>query len=412
MHKTRLAVARLLRLMEQFPAVVIAGARQVGKSTLAKLALPEADFVIFDPVTDIENARADPDLFLGNHGTPVVLDEIQYAPELVPALKRWIDRDRAPGQYLLTGSQHWEVFRSLSESLSGRVAFIDLEGFCLAEIAERISGTTWLEDYLAEPLGFLRERRDRLPSSRTMYERLWRGSFPEADTLDEDVISDFHAAYLRTYIERDARLLVDVTDWQQFGKFYRLVSAATAQEVNHSQLGREVGVSPQTARRWLDILVATFQWHEVPAYFGNAIKRVAKKPRGYLADSGSICAAMRISSPRALADHPSLGAIFETAVVAEIRKLLTVVSPKPVLHHWRLHSGSEVDLILERDGWFHPIEIKVKSRPTRGDARGLVAFRKNHPHLRVAPGLVIAPTDGVHPLTEHDYAIPWNLGPG
>lgn len=412
MYLQRLATSRLHRLLSQFPAVVVAGARQTGKSTFLRHVLAESDdFVVLDPVVDIENARQDPDLFLDNHRTPLVLDEIQYAPELVPALKRRIDQDRSPGRYVLTGSQQWEVFRTLAESLAGRVVFLDLEGFALGEIAERVDGAPWIERYLDDPERFVTSRPKRLPGGRGLYERLWRGFLPEAEFLAEDVIPDFHAAYQRTYIERDARLLGDVADWQQFGRFFRLAAALTAQEVNQSQLGRDIGVQPQTARRWLDVLVATFQWHEVPPFFPNTIKRISRRPKGYLADTGLVCASLRLSSPRALADHPSVGAIFETAVVGEIRRLLSVLSPKPLLHHWRSHGGAEVDLLLERDGVFHPIEIKLSSRPTRGDARGIHQFRATYPDLRVAPGLVLAPCADAFPLSETAFAMPWDLAP-
>ncbi len=412
MFRPRVASQRLRRLLSQFPAVVVAGARQVGKSTLLRHELEgEAEFVVFDPVVDVENARRDPDLFLDNHRTPLVLDEIQFAPELVPALKRRIDRDRRPGQYVLTGSQQWEVLRSLSESLTGRVVFLDLEGFCLAEIAESTKGVSWLECWLQDPDELLAHRPPRLALQRTLSERLWRGFLPEAELLDADVVPDFHAAYVRTYIERDARLLADVSDWQQFGRFYRVAAALTSQEVNRSQLGRDIGATPQTARRWLDVLVATFQWHEVPAWSGNAVKRVSAKPKGYFADTGLVASALRLSSPAALADHPSLGALFETAVVGEIRRLCTVLSPKPALHHWRSHGGAEVDLLLERDGVLFPIEIKRKSRPSRTDTRGIAAFRATYPDLRIARGLVVAPTESITPLSDDDVAIPWDLAP-
>jgi len=408
----RLASHRLQRLFEQFPAVVVVGARQVGKTTLLRhLFGATAEVVTFDPVSDVENARREPDLFLGNHRTPLVLDEIQFAPELVAALKRHIDRDRRPGQYLLTGSQQWEVLKRLAESLAGRAVFLELEGFALAEIAGRSTGKSWLERWLEDPDEFLAARPARLPATRPLYERLWRGFLPEAELLPADVLAEFHAAYQRTYIERDARLAGDVADWQLFGRFFRLAAALTAQEINASQLGRDLGITAQTARRWLDMLHATFQWHVVPAWSTNAVKRVSQKPKGYLADSGLACAALRISSPGALADHPSLGAIFETAVVSEIRKLAAILPSRPILHHWRSHGGAEVDLLLERDGILFPIEVKATARPGSGDARGIAAFRAAYPRRRIAHGLVLAPTETVARLSEGVTALPWDLAP-
>ena len=410
MYLPRLATQRFLRLLERFPVVVVAGARQVGKSTFVEHVLAgKAEFVVFDPVADVGGARRDPDLFLETHRPPLVLDEIQYAPEIVPALKRKIDQHRAPGQYVLTGSQQWEVFKALSESLAGRVVFLDLEGFCLAEIEQRIGGSTWVEEWLSDPDQFPTRPPERLDSRRTLYERLWRGSLPEAELQDEDVIPDFLMAYQRTYIERDARLVGDVSDWRQFSRFFQLAAALTAQEINQSQLGRDIGVTPQTARRWLDVLIATFQWHEVPAFFANTVKRISRKPKGYLADTGLVCSALRISSPRALADHPALGAIFETAVVGEIRRLISILSPRPALHHWRAHGGSEVDLILERDGMLYPLEIKLSSRPSRRDARGITTFRQTFPHLSISKGLVLRPTGAAEALTRDVLSIPWDL---
>jgi len=295
------------------------------------------------------------------------------------------------------------------------VAFLDLEGFSLAEIAlavdEERPARSWLERWLESPEELLDTRPRRLEGGRPLFDRLWRGTLPEAEALDADVIADFHAAYQRTYIERDARQLGDVQDWQLFGRFFRMASALTAQEVNRSHLGRELGLSPQTARRWLDVLVATFQWHEVPAWSGNTLKRVAKKAKGYLADTGTVCAALRISSPAALADHPSLGAIYETAVVGELRKLISVLPSKPLLHHWRLHGGAEVDLLLERDGVLFPIEIKATARPSASDLRGVRSFRETFPTQRIAPALVLAPTTSVVRLSGGDVALPWDLAP-
>jgi predicted AAA+ superfamily ATPase len=411
MYHRRLATERFLELLRHFPAVAVVGARQVGKTTFVRHVLDGVDCVTFDPLVDVENARAEPELFLDHHRTPLFLDEIQFAPELVPALKRRIDGERTPGRFVLSGSQQWSVMRSLAESLAGRVAFLDLEGFCLTESADRAAGTTWLESWLADAESFVNSRPERLPPRRSLYEQLWRGSLPEADTLDERLLGDFHSAYQRTYVERDARLAGNVADWQEFGRFFRLAAALTACEVNHSHLGRELGLSPQTARRWLEMLSATFQWHEVPAWSGNVLKRVSGKPKGYVADTGVAAAALRISSPTALADHPSLGALFETAVVAEVRRLSSVLPTKPLLHHWRSHGGAEVDLLLERDGVLFPIEIKATARPTRSAARGIAAFRETHPKLRIARGLVLAPVASVTPLSERDTALPWDLAP-
>lgn len=411
MYTTRFLTSRLESLVTHFPVVVVSGARQVGKSTLLQHVFgQQADVVVFDPVQDIGNARRDPDLFLDNHPAPVILDEIQYVPELVAALKRRVDRDRKPGQYLLTGSQQWNVMRSLAESLAGRAVFLDLEGFCLGEVAQADATSAWLPAWLEDPGAFLDQRRSRLALPHGPYEQIWRGTLPEATRLPLEALPDFWGAYFRTYVERDVRLLTEVSDWHTFGRFVRLAGALTGQEINASQLGRELGVTPQTSRRWLDLLMATFQWFEAPAYSGNAVKRVSGKAKGYLADTGLACWAQAISTPAALGGHPLWGHLFESFVAAELRKQMALMSPMPRLHHWRSAGGAELDLLLERDGRFFPIEIKGKTKVSGADTRGIRAFRAAYPDLPVAPGLVIALCEKVERLNAVDVSMPWDLG--
>ena len=410
MYIRRILTDKLYKLVESFPVVVISGARQVGKSTLLQNTLGKtAEIVVFDPVIDIENARKDPELFLDNHPTPLILDEIQYAPELVASIKRRIDLNRSPGQYILTGSQQWGVMKSMSESLAGRAVFLDLHSFCLLEISQSNFTMPWIARWLDSPDIFLSKRQLRLTHKITLYEQLWRGFLPEPQFLASEVIPDFLSAYLRTYIERDVRLLAEVSDLQLFGRFLQLVSALTAQEINYSQLGRELGLMPQTAQRWLDILKATFQWFEIPAYSGNLVKRVSSKSKGYIADTGLACLTQAVSTPKAIGGHPLWGAMFETAVAAELRKQTAFLSPKPNFYHWRAYSGAEVDMILEYNGILYPIEIKAKTNPSRRDTMGISAFRKKYPQLDIARGLVIAPCSGVIQLSENDYAAPWDL---
>ena len=405
----RVASERLSFLLANFPVVVVTGARQVGKSTLLRHLLEgKAEFVVFDPVVDVENARQDPELFLRNHRLPLVLDEIQYAPELLPTIKRRIDENRQPGQYILTGSQQWGVLKSIAESLAGRAVFLDLDGFTLLESSGRSKDRHWLRGWLSSPEDVVDRGVERVESRYSLYESLWRGRLPEAHLLPLEAVPDYLLAYQRTYVERDARLLANVGDWQQFGRFMRLAAALTAQTINFSQLGREIGVTPQTAGRWLDILKATFQWFEVPAYSGNTLKRVSDKPKGYVADTGIACWSLAISSPTAVASHPQWGSLYESAVFAEIHKTVALMSPRPNLYHWRTGGGAEVDLLLEMDGTYYPVEVKAASNPARGDTTGLTAFRKTYPKLRIGKGLVVCPCSGLRQISDNDYAMPWD----
>lgn len=183
-YTTRFVTTRLEALSASFPVVVVASARHMGKSTLLGHVFGrKADLVVFDPVQDIGNARQDPDLFLDNHPPPVILDEIQFVPERVAALKRRVDLDREPGRYLLTGSQQWHVMRRLAESLAGRAVFLDLEGYCLGEVAGADPGCAWLPAWLENPEVFLKTKRSRLTLPYGPYEQIWRGTLPDATRL-------------------------------------------------------------------------------------------------------------------------------------------------------------------------------------------------------------------------------------
>jgi predicted AAA+ superfamily ATPase len=186
-YKKRMLSGKLSRLVKHFSVVVVCGARQVGKSTLIGHQFPDWDTVVFDPVIDVGNARSDPELFLNNHPAPLILDEIQYCPEVVSCIKRAVDRNKHPGMYILTGLQQWSVIKSISESLAGRAVFLDLEGFMLSEINESIPSSSWLERYLDNPQSFVKEKHDTIPIKRTIYEYLWRGWLPEMDAIPEDL---------------------------------------------------------------------------------------------------------------------------------------------------------------------------------------------------------------------------------
>ena len=414
----RNATQHLQSLFAAFPVVVVTGARQVGKTTLLRQVFPDLDYVVFDASLDLEQARSEPDLFLRNHPAPLILDEIQYAPELVASIKRAVDAQHAkPGQFLLTGSQQWQVMQALAESLAGRVAFVELSGLSLSELTHtqpQTASSLWLHRWMqAQERGAQQAFADQARASPCypghLQEWLWRGFMPKAQTLDSGLVPDFWQGYHRTYVERDARLAGEVGDWHDFGRFVRLMSALTAQEINHSQLGREIGITPKTAQRWLRMMQATFQWFELPPFFANRIKRVSKSPKGYLVDTGMACHHAAMSSPQALGSHPLFGALFETAMVCEIRKTLALMGASANLYHWRASTGAEVDCIIERDGRLHPIEIKLTAQPTRKQTLGLQGFRKAHPDQRIGHGLMLCAVEQPRWISEDVLALPWNL---
>ena len=408
MYRRRLISNRLERLTRYFPVTVVSGARQVGKTTLLKYLFFQHDYVVFDASIDIEGARRDPDLFLRNHPAPLILDEIQYAPELVSAIKRAVDRSPdTAGQFVLTGSQQWQVLKALAESLAGRAAFLDLQSFSLQELSDCTSG--WISEWLDNPDQFFEWSRTAALSRLELKSWLWKGSMPGAQTLPDDLVNDFWSGYHRTYVERDARLIGEVQDWHEFGRFIGLMTALTGQEINYSQLGREIGITPQTSRRWLQILEATYQWHSLPAFSGNAVKRVSSRPKGHLSDTGLACYHARLSGSKMLASHPLFCALFETAMVQEIRKQVAAQGLSVSWHHWRSAGGAEVDLLLEKDDTIYPFEFKLTTNPSRRDGSGITAFKAAYPNRKIAKGAVICAVEQPRWISDEVLAIPWNL---
>jgi predicted AAA+ superfamily ATPase len=408
-YKKRILEDKLKRLGEHFPVVVLTGARQVGKSTLFKHLLPNARSITFDPVIDVGNARQDPELFLDQISSPAILDEIQYCPELLSVIKRRVDENKVPGQYWLTGSQNLSVLKNVSESLAGRAALQSLYPMTMSERYDDAS--SWFIRFQKNPHDFLKSPLKRITSDKniTLFSMLWNGGYPGLLDMDSDLHSDMLDSYLRTYIERDIRLLSDIGDLQEFSRFVQLLANMTAQEIQFTHLGRDIGISPKTAQRWLNILKSSYQWIELPAYSGNTIKRISLKSKGYFIDVGMAAHLMHISTPMALAGHPKLGALFETFIINDVLRQLPLLPLKPATYHWRSYAGAEVDMILELDNTFYLIEVKCKSRPTRSDMRGIQAFRETYPQLNYAPSMIICAVNEVTPLGDDCFALPFDV---
>ncbi|MDJ0764158.1 MAG: ATP-binding protein [Myxococcota bacterium] len=402
-------------MAELFPVVVLGGARQAGKSTLlSRLFASQATTVVFDPVVDVSGARQDPELFLRLNPPPLILDEIQYAPELIPTLKRAVDERRdLNGQYYLTGSQQLNLMQRVEESLAGRVYVTDLWPMSRGELAGAgglgLLSALYVDDPPRDAVTLLSRLREVGPFSQprgNVLERMFIGGYPGLLAFSVDEVQHWHVSYIRTYIERDVRVLKAVSEPHDFSRFLRVMAALTAQEINFSQLGREVGITPKTARSWLDVLRASYQLVLLDAYSGNAIKRVTGKPKAHMVDTGLLCHLLSISSPTALSGQPGLGAVFETYVVAEIQKQMGALNASPKAWHWRASSGAEVDLLLERDGVFVPIEMKLSARPSKRDLSGINAFEKTYPNLQIGPRIVVHGGAELYLIDERSAAIP------
>lgn len=406
MYCARLLEHKVLSLAKYFKVVLVLGARQVGKSTLLQHLFPEYKRFVFDPVQDVLQVRRDPDLFLKSVPAPMLLDEVQYVPELLSAIKRWVDNDPHFGQFILTGSQNFSVIKSISESLAGRVAVVELAPMTVTEQYAQCS-QSWVCDWLYQDLESL--KNGMIIPDLSIHHTIWRGGYPGTLSLPDSIIPDYFNSYLQTYVERDVRNLSGIENIQQFYNFVSLQAALSSQEINHAHRGRELGIAMTTAQKWAGHLTATYLWHEINAYSSNTLKRISKKSKGYLNDTGLACHLMRISSSQALLGHPQLGALFETFCTNEIRNAIASLSTKPNLYHWRTNGGAEVDLILELDNQLFPVEFKCKTFLNKRDIQGIEAFRKTYAEQKkIAPGLIVYAGDFFVPLSESTYAIPWN----
>jgi hypothetical protein len=411
----RYAQKIVTRMARNFPVVVVIGARQVGKTTLLEhLVGDHASKFVFDPVDDLYGAQRDPDLFLREHKPPLILDEVQYVPNLLAALKRHVDRSpEAKGLYYLSGSQNLSVLQDVAESLAGRAGLIELPALSIGEWATPEANReppNWLNRWMTQGFDAAPNSWKRAPDSLSLCERLWTGTMPGLLTVNEfESVTDFFRSYLLTYIERDVRRAGDVNELEVFRRFVGLMGAMTAREVNISHLGRELGIHRATAQKWLAVMQATYQWISLPPYHGNTLKRVYGHRKGYLHDTGLAVFLQRISTPKAILTSPSLGPLFETLAVTNILKLAATMPVSPTAYHWRLQSGAEVDMVLELDGQLWPFEFKASTRISRHDASGINAFRKTYPGITKTPAAILAPVEEPIPLTPDIWALPYNL---
>lgn len=395
--------AVLRRAAREFPAVVVTGPRQSGKTTLLRrLFLPKANYVSLELPDVAAAARADPRAFLAAHPPPVVLDEIQYVPDLLPYVKERIDEERkATGRFFLTGSQNLALLDRVTESLAGRAATLHLLPLSLRERR----GTP------DSPLPWERAQK-RSGASPLAFEAVWndliRGSYPEIATDPSRDATLWHGSYVRTYLERDVRSLRQIGDLSQFQIFLRALAARSGAILNLSELARDVGIAVNSAKAWLAVLEATFQVVLLRPYHANIQKRLVKSPKVYFTDVGTLCYLVGLRDAAHAAKGPMGGAIFETAVHAEIWKSIVHRGEEPRMYFWRPQAGIEVDFLVETAGGLVPIEAKLSATPRPEMARGIAELRKDLGARVAAEGYVVHPGDVRLPLGDGTTALPFD----
>ena len=352
---------KILSLSQEYACILVTGPRQVGKTTmLRQLMSSERNYVTLDDMEERRLAKTDPALFLQIHDLPLFVDEVQYAPELFSYIKIAIDNGASPGSFWLTGSQAFRMMELAQESLAGRAALLHMPSLSQHEIYGSGDNTPFTVELEA-----LKARRAAgAPANlEGIYQRIWKGSLPgyvSGKFTDRDV---FYSSYLQTYIDRDVSELVALTDKLLFQDFIRAAACRAGQMLNVHDIAQDVGVSDDTAKRWLQVLEKSDIIFYLRPYSNNLLKRTVKTPKMYFFDTGLVAYLTRYSSPEILQNGAINGAILENFVVAEILKSYQNNAQDCLLWYYRDKSSNEIDMVIENDGQLHPLEIKRSVNP-------------------------------------------------
>lgn len=349
------------QVTKEYPVVLVTGPRQVGKTTMLQKLMEGTNrgYVTLDDLNERNIAKTDPELFIQMHKPPVLIDEVQYAPELFTYIKMNVDKNHKPGAFWLTGSQIFKLMNGVQESLAGRVAVLSLTSLSQAEI---YGGT--MEPFTID-MEVLSERKEGREAADAMniFERIYKGSMPVIASGANSSSLIFYSSYLSTYIERDVKELSDAIDSLKFLRFITAVAARCSQMLNIADIARDADINQVQAKSWLGILETLGIIFYLHPYSNNLLKRLVKTPKLYFYDTGLVCYLTKWSSAETLESGAMNGAILENYVVAEIRKTYLNCGKEPYLYYYRDKDSKEIDIVLEHDGVLNPMEIKKTSNP-------------------------------------------------
>ncbi len=387
----------ILKACKHFPAILITGARQVGKSTLA-MELSE-NYVTLDDITALHLAKNDPQLFIAGLKTPIVIDEIQKAPELFSAIKIAIDRDRKAGQFILTGSANVMAFKNISDTLAGRIAIFELSPLAQMELYE--AKKPFLESLFE---GSIFEEKEAFRDEGAIYQRILDGFYPEMVKLEDAKMKYLWlSSYIATYIERDIRDIENIRNIDKFARLIHLLASRSANILNKSDLAKEAALDIKTLENYISLLELVYQIKRVRPYFANIGKRFVKSEKLFFTDTGILCHLLGIKSVEALFASPFLGAVFETFIFGELQKQKSFLEGIE-LFYYRTHDKKEIDFIIEKEGEIVALEAKFAKNITKKDFRHILDLQENCKNLKY--GIILYTGERVLQFDERLFCVP------
>lgn len=398
-YRERYIETTLLTVAKTFKALYLGGPRQSGKTTLLLRMAQKHNlgYVTLDNLSDRELALEDPYLFLETHTPPVVIDEVQYAPQLFPLIKARMDQSARFGLYWLSGSQHFSTIRKLQESLAGRIAILSLLGYSLGELRD--------VPRAKQPFFERDLTRGTALSAQKIFSIIHRGSFPALWRKAPPPAEMYFNSYIQTYVDRDLVDLFHISRLSEFHVFLRLCAARTGQMLNLSELARDTGISVPAAKGWVSILESMGHIMLLRPYYQQISKRLIKAPKLYFLDTGLAAHLTKWPTADALMNGAMAGAFFETFVVSEIMKSYLFRGLDPSLYYVRDKEGHEIDILFDRRPSMIPVEVKMSGTPRADDAKNIMYFQKRQPKT-AGRGFVISLIRDPFPLTRTVTAIP------
>jgi predicted AAA+ superfamily ATPase len=385
-----------------FGAILVTGPRQVGKTTMLQTVTRGIAYVTLDDPILMQLAIEEAGSFFKSAPPPIFVDEIQRAPNLFPYIKMILDGEKRKGQFFLSGSQHFQMMKNVSESLAGRLGIIKMLGLSLREI----QAIPFCRSFIPTDVYYDLRRSSVTPIEyRNVWEIIHRGGMPEMYANEQMNWHTFYGAYTQTYIERDVRDLTQVGDELAFLRFMTVIAAMTGNLLNLASAARDARISRPTAERWLSVLAASGLVYLLQPYSNNIIKRAVKTPKIYFLDTGLAAYLTRWTTPEVLEAGAMSGAFFETFAVSEIIKSYYNVGQEPPIYFYRDRDAKEIDLLIWENGALHPIEIKKTANPNRNDTQAFALLDKI-PSMKRGPGGVVCLYDKLAPLQGQNWIIP------